>query len=169
VAVPYAYPVYVGGYGYGYGYYGNGYGYPPDAAADPGYAQGYAPDASGGAPGAAPQQPNVIVIYAQPPQQAPAPPDGAPPPEAYAAPPPVEPPSQTATSIIDPSHYLIAFKDHTIYAAVAYWVEGDTLHYFTTGNAQNQVSLELVDRPLTERLNRESGAEMHLPPAPSGN
>jgi hypothetical protein len=66
----------------------------------------------------------------------------------------------------DPSHYLIAFKDHTIYAATAYWVDGDTLHYFTSGNVHNQASLGLVDRDFTERLNREAGLDVKLP-APS--
>ncbi len=63
----------------------------------------------------------------------------------------------------EPLHYLIAFKDHTIYSAVAYWVDGDTLHYFTAGNTHNQVSLSLLDRTLTERLNKESGNDFKLP------
>ncbi|MFN7992566.1 MAG: hypothetical protein U0Q18_03150 [Bryobacteraceae bacterium] len=63
----------------------------------------------------------------------------------------------------DTSYYLIAFKDHTIYSAVAYYVEGDTLHYFTAGNVHNQASLSLVDRPLTEQLNRERSVDVRLP------
>jgi len=62
-----------------------------------------------------------------------------------------------------PSHYLIAFKDHTIYAATAYWVDGDTLHYFTAGNVHNQASLALVDREFTVRLNKEAGVRVNLP------
>ena len=65
----------------------------------------------------------------------------------------------------DPPNYLLAFKDHSIYSAVAYWVDGDTLHYFTAGNIHNQASMSLVDRPLTERLNRELGIDFTLPPA----
>jgi hypothetical protein len=42
-------------------------------------------------------------------------------------------------------------------------VEGDTLHYFLPGNTHNQVSLSLVDYDLTQRLNRESDAEVRLP------
>jgi len=172
IAYPYAYPVYVGGYGYGYGY-----GYAPDAgyAPDSGYS-GYPPDGSTAAP--APQQapPSVIIIYPQqgPQQASPATmaPNGQAPgpnqPPAGYRPTPNPEPEDNSVSILDPSHYLIAFKDHTIYTAVAYWVDGDTLHYFTSGNTHNQVSLELVDRPLTERLNRESGVEMRLPPSPSG-
>jgi hypothetical protein len=74
---------------------------------------------------------------------------------------PVEEPPSTA----EPPHYLIVFKDHSIYSAVAYWVDGDTLHYFTSGNTHNQVSVSLVDRDLTKRLNEESGLEVKLPPA----
>ena len=67
------------------------------------------------------------------------------------------------TSAAEPSHYLIAFKDHTIYAATAYWVDGDTLHYFTDGNVHNQASLSLVDRDLTQRLNKEAGVDVSIP------
>jgi hypothetical protein len=73
---------------------------------------------------------------------------------------PVEEPASTA----EPSHYLIAFKDHTVYSAVAYWVDGDILHYFTSANTHNQASLSLIDRDLTERLNKESGLDVKLPP-----
>lgn len=65
----------------------------------------------------------------------------------------------------EPAHYYIALKDHHIYLAVAYWVEGNTLHYFLAGNTHNQVSLSLVDYDLTRRLNRESGTEVRLPAA----
>jgi hypothetical protein len=61
--------------------------------------------------------------------------------------------------------YLLAFKDHTILSAVAYWADGETLHYFTTGSTHNQVSISLLDRELTERLNRELGTDFKLPPA----
>jgi hypothetical protein len=59
--------------------------------------------------------------------------------------------------------FLIAFKDHTIYAALAYWVEGETLHYVTNQNTHNQVSLDLIDRELSERLNRERQVNFRLP------
>jgi hypothetical protein len=103
------------------------------------------------------QPPNVIVIYANPPQQQPVIVQGTTP-----APQAVQPTAESDTSSEQP-HYLLAFKDHTIYSAVAYWVEGDTLHYFTNGNTHNQVSLSLIDRDLTERLNRETGADIRLP------
>jgi hypothetical protein len=72
---------------------------------------------------------------------------------------PVEEPASPA----EPSHYLIAFRDHSVYSAVAYWVDGDTLHYFTSGNTHNQASVSLVDRALTERLNKDSGLEVKIP------
>jgi hypothetical protein len=65
--------------------------------------------------------------------------------------------------VTEPSHYMIAFKDHSIYAAVAYWVDGETLHYFTTGNTHNQASVSLVDRELTFKLNKDTGLEVKLP------
>jgi endonuclease YncB( thermonuclease family) len=75
------------------------------------------------------------------------------------------PQAEDPASAAETSHYLIAFKDHSIYSAVAYWVDGDTLHYFTTGSTHNQASVSLVDRELTDRLNRDSGVEVKLPPA----
>ncbi len=148
-AYPVYYPLFVGSYGYGYG--------------------GYDPYAEGAAPPVQQQQPNITVIMPPP-----APPvvinqfgTGAPPgppPQALAQPaPPVSAPeAQPAPS--EPTGFLIAFKDHTIYSAIAYWVDGDTLHYFTAGNTHNQASLSLIDRELTERLNRESGIDLKLPP-----
>lgn len=155
-AVPVAVPVPV--------YLGNGYGNGYD---DPSaYAQGYAsPAAAGpGAPAQAP--PNVIIIY---PQGAGAPPPYGMPPAQPAM---VAPAAQTgdgsgpaAQTGETATHYFIALKDHSIYSAVAYWVDGDTLHYFTTGSTHNEVSLSLVDRDLTKRLNDESGLQLSLPAA----
>jgi len=133
-----------------------------------GYDNSYAPQE------AAPQQPNVTVIY--PPQQAATPvmiqagPDGGyitTPPQRqtstiYEAPRDTAPEAEPAP---DSARYLLAFKDHTIYSAVAYWADGDTLHYFTLGNVHNQASISLLDRDLTERLNRELGIEFKLPAA----
>ena len=72
-------------------------------------------------------------------------------------------PSNTDAAPGDSAYYLIAFKDHTIYSAVAYYTEGDTLHYFTAGNVHNQASLSLVDRQLTEQLNRDRNIDVRLP------
>lgn len=148
--VVYGYPVYVGG----------GY-------ADP-YAGQQAPP-----PGQAPQQPNVVVVYG--PQQPPVVINQYPSSEGQyvtAVQPQTVYPQQSmrqqqveeSASTPEATHYLIAFQDHSIYSAVAYWVQGDTLHYFTNGNTHNQASISLIDRELTARLNRESGVEVKLPP-----
>jgi len=139
----YAYPVYVGG------------GYDPSMM-----PQENAPE---------PQSPNITIVM--PPQQAnpvmiQAGPDGdyrtA---RSYAPPLYQEPRRRIEEEPAEPTKYLLAFKDHTIYSAVAYWADGDTLHYFTNGNTHNQASMSLIDRELTDRLNREMGTDFHLPPA----
>lgn len=135
--IPYAYPVFVGG----------------------GYEQPVQ------------QEPNIIVVYPQqqPPvvinqvlggaAQAPEAQDISSEVQAYQAP-AREPASNP---VAEPSsYYLIAFKDNSIYSALAYWIEGDTLHYVTAGNNHNQVSLSLVDVPFTERLNRERRVGVHF-------
>ena len=144
-----AYPVYVGGF------YDSSLSYPlPAAPSQP----------------AAPQ--NVTVIY--PPQPPPVvvnqygPAGGQPAGDdadfrTYQAPSREPAAADEAVAAPEQARYLLAFKDHTIYSTVAYWVEGDTIHYFTSGNKHNQASLSLIDRELTDRLNRESGVEVKLP------
>jgi hypothetical protein len=123
------------------------------------------------APMVQPQQPNVTVIY--PPQQAnPVFINMGPQDNPYGTPTNDRPQQhslyQPRPAAEEPAaeqvHFLLAFKDHSIYSAVAYWVDGDTVHYFTSGNTHNQASVSLIDRELTERLNRESGHEVKLPP-----
>ena len=63
----------------------------------------------------------------------------------------------------DSSIYLIAFRDRSIFAAVAYWAEGGTLHYVTQEHEQKQVPLSTVDRDLSDKLNRERGVAFSLP------
>jgi len=62
-----------------------------------------------------------------------------------------------------PTIYLIAMKDHTIFPTVAYWVEGDTLHYITTEGSHNRATLALVDRDFSKQLNDERHVEFKLP------
>jgi hypothetical protein len=145
----YAYPVYVGG-----GYYENSYA-PEQVAAQQLYQQ---PNVTVVMP---PQPVTPVIInvgsgggqYTTTTQR-----------QSTVYEPEPQTPDQSAPAE-EPTRYLIAFKDHTIYSAVAYWVDGDTLHYFTAGNTHNQVSISLLDRTLTERLNRESGIDFKLPPA----
>jgi hypothetical protein len=61
--------------------------------------------------------------------------------------------------------YLIAFRDHSIRAAAAYWVEGGTLHYVTLEHEQKQAALGTVDRDLSGQLNRERRVAFSLPAA----
>ncbi|MDQ2947733.1 MAG: hypothetical protein M3Y27_17665 [Acidobacteriota bacterium] len=62
-----------------------------------------------------------------------------------------------------PTLYLIAFKDNGIVQALGYWVEDGNLHYVSAGHTLNQVSLDLVDRELSQRLNDERSVEFKLP------
>ena len=136
VAFPVAYPVFADGF----------------------YDNPYLGDGVAGPQGQQPPQ-NVVVVY-PPVQQSttmPNPNEGIASGFAPAA------PAAAEDTAPEPDHYLIAFKDKTIYAALAFWVNGDTLHYFTAGNTHNQVSLSLVDKELTQRLNRESGVDLRLP------
>ena len=58
--------------------------------------------------------------------------------------------------------YLIAYKNGSIFPALGYWIEGDTLHYITLQGTPNKASLALIDRELSERLNRERNVEFSL-------
>lgn len=161
VIVPY--PVIVGG-GYGYPY---GYGYGPDTSAPPdGYVDQGAP------PQQQPVTPPVVIInqgylpetanpvlrdYSQ----------GIPPSPTVQTIGPMAP-SGTPAPITNgddekPTTYLIAFKNHTILPALAYWVEGDTLNYVTLEGQPNQASLALIDKDLSKQLNQERNVEFKLP------
>jgi len=59
--------------------------------------------------------------------------------------------------------YLLATKDGTIRAVLAYWAEGDTVHYVTMDHARKAVPLASIDRELSFRLNRERGVSFGLP------
>lgn len=138
----YAFPVYIGGTGY---YYGNGSGGDLDQAQ------------------AAPSSATPVVINQY---------FGTPPPDQSATSDRPDDsdfhfyqqtPAEGEATPAPSSYYLIAFKDHTIYSAVAYYIDGDTLHYFTAGNVHNQVSLSLVDTQLTEQLNLQRKVDIRLP------
>lgn len=166
VVVPYAVPVYVGGYGYGY--------YPqqepnvtivqqapiqPQASAPAVIInQYYTPDTprpsmreypDGSLPGPSGEPPTMTVR-----ENGGHPfPDPADLPERRAA---------RAAASDKPIIYLIAFKSGAIYPALAYWVEEDTLHYITKDKSLNKASLELIDRELSAQLNGERSVEFKL-------
>jgi hypothetical protein len=141
-------------------YYG-GYYYPYDAPLAP--PQGYESDY-----GYSQQQPAPVVIlnqnfrpdngYQQGPYGSAPPALPAPPANDQSQPPPT---ASDTSSII----FLIAMKDHTVFPAVAYWVEGDTLNYITAQGVRNRVSLDLVDRDFSKQLNRERSLDFALPGA----
>jgi hypothetical protein len=138
------YPVYIGG----------------------GYAPAYPPDYSGQTQLVDPQQqysapaPPVIInqYFSQPPADA----ITAPTAEIYRA-----APSAASTSDESPTqkYYLLAFKDHSVYSAITYWIEDKTLHYVTPQNTHNQASLDLVDLDFTKKLNQGRDVPFTAPQA----
>lgn len=153
VGYPYVYSVWVPDY-YDYLDYQNQAGLPPDP---------YGPPPP--PPAAAPQQPVIINQY-------------------FNTPPPAQPQNDTQSSntpqqgaapgtasaqapgdvIGEPkNYYLIAYKDHRVYPALAYWLEDKTLNYVTTENTHNQASLDLIDIPLTKSLNQRNDVPFSLP------
>ena len=132
-------------YGYGYGwdpYWYGGYGYPYDP-----YAYGAGSYDSGYY-----SNPNVTVVYPQ--TQA-----------AVAPSQPVRPSIQEYRDEYGQSreiNYLIAFRDGTIRASIAYWVDGNTLHYVTRDHQERTVPLDSVDRSFSEKLNRDQRVPFHL-------
>jgi hypothetical protein len=137
---PYSYPGFYAGY---YGpFYGDSGHVDPYYNSDPSYAAG---DAGYYSP--PPPAPPMIV------QQAPAPVVREYPPAPQA------PQAQTYE---DPL-YLLAMRDGTIRAVLAYWAEGSAVHYVTLDHEQKQAPLSSVDRALSQRLNRERNVAFRLP------
>ena len=145
--------------------FNNGFAFP---VAVPVYVPAYDPSMYGyyGAPAPQqPSQPNVIVIYPPAPQAAPVYAYPAPGDSSMSAAPASQQSQVQPQDEPEATHYLLAFKDHSIYSAVAYWVDGDTIHYMVTGNLHKQASVSSVDRELTQKLNESSGMEVKLPAA----
>lgn len=61
-----------------------------------------------------------------------------------------------------PTIYLIALKDSTIRQAIGYWIEDETFNYVTPQGTINRVSLDNLDKELSERLNAERNLEFDL-------
>jgi hypothetical protein len=138
--IPYAAPVY--GLGYGYTLYS------PPPVSPAGYADtGYA------AP-----PPDQSMDYG-PNTGQPAPPPTDEEIQAYYR---AQSPSPQETAINEGKYYLIAYKDHTVYTALSFWVENGVLNYTTQQNAHNQVSLDLLDIDLTKRLNSGRGMPFNI-------
>ncbi len=143
---PYGYSYYVPGYFDDYDDYWNNYYYPPATPATAYVPAPSAPEAS--------QQPVIINQYF-----------GVPAPAAPSGPPQTTSSTQTpGAPLTEPTnYYLIAYKNHAIYTALAYWVEDKTLHYVTLQNTHNQASLDLIDLNLTKTLNQSNQVPFSIP------
>ncbi len=145
-ATPYAYSFYVPNYFDSY--YGSDYSspaYPNDSSA-------FAPPQVGSPQVAAPPAPPVIINQYF----------GAPAGAYQSAPPQESQSSDTQTAAAGDNYYLIAYKNHSVYTALAYWVEDKTLNYVTAGNTHNQASLDLIDLDLTKTLNQARGVAFSI-------
>ncbi|HLJ14550.1 MAG TPA: hypothetical protein VKV15_08655 [Bryobacteraceae bacterium] len=160
--------VFLGGFGLGFGYpyyydpflfdpfyYDSGY-YDSGYYSPYPYGQGYAsyPPAPEFA------EPPVVInqnFVPQPVQPAMRTPPSPPPPQ------PSQPNELESQTEYQPTIYLLAFKDSTIRAAVAYWVSGNTLHYVTREHETRAVPLAKVDRDFSIQLNRERHVDLRLP------
>ena len=174
------YPLY-GGYGMGYGFEGfYGSGYPSVHNPAPGT---YDPIFGGYNPGPQYAQPDSAgPSFAE---QAPAPPaviinqnfqtdsvrpqfrdySNVPLPQSGAAAAPPASPAPGALADDQPTIFLIAMQDHTIRPVIAYWVQGDVLHYVSVEGVLDQVSIALVDRDFSKQLNAERNVPFALPAA----
>ncbi len=154
----YGYPYY-GAYwgwpGYGFGYYdpfwddnfgySDSYSYPSSYSYAPTYDYGYGGDT-----------PPVVVNsnYMYPPEPAPM---------VVQAPPGPQSLGGSGLRRDEPLTYLIAFNDHNIKLAVAYWTEKTTLRYVTLDHEIKSAPLSSVDRDLSVRLNEQRRVQFRLP------
>jgi hypothetical protein len=164
----YGYPYWGWGVGWGYPYWGYGYApydscwdyascYPYGYSYAPGYGyDSYAAPAYSGTPG--------VTVISVPQSTAPAYVNHASPVtheyDQYGQ--EVGPAAGTAGAGTSPI-YLIAFNDHNIRAAQAYWIDGQILHYVTLQHEERQIPLSDVDRKLTLQLNHERHIPFQLP------
>ena len=72
------------------------------------------------------------------------------------------PPAMVQRPDPSPTIYLIALNDGSIVAALGFWLEGDTLNYITRDGNRNRVSIDLVDRPFSTKLNADRNLEFKL-------
>jgi hypothetical protein len=61
--------------------------------------------------------------------------------------------------------FLIALKDHSIFPAIAYWVQDSTLNYISQQGVHNRVSLDQVDEEFSVQLNKERNVDFRLTPS----
>jgi hypothetical protein len=71
--------------------------------------------------------------------------------------------STAVEEVPDRVEFFIAFNDHSVRTAVAYWVQDETVHYITPHGSHNLVSISLIDRTLSARLNSGNLVQFILP------
>ena len=59
-----------------------------------------------------------------------------------------------------PTVYLLALKDGTVLQSLGYWTRGSILYYVSVDYALNQISLILIDKGVSKRLNAEQGIDV---------
>ena len=64
---------------------------------------------------------------------------------------------------VQPSTPKVFLKDGTLRQAVAFWAEGDTLHYVQPDHKQDSITFAKLDRDASKRFNSERGIEIKLP------
>jgi hypothetical protein len=62
-----------------------------------------------------------------------------------------------------PKIFLLALKDGTLRQSVAFWAEGDKLHFVQPDHKQDSVLKTNLDRESTKRFNSERGLDIKLP------
>lgn len=177
VVVPYAVPVYYGGYGYANGY-GGGYYDPAQQSPTnvtvvvpqqptpsviinqtfPG-AEGTRSEVRESASNEIPETGGIRVYEPGRRSEAPQPKNEK---QVAQSPEPAKASAPARTRDDKPTIYLIALKDSTIRQAIGYWVKGDKLSYVTPQASVNHVSLDMVDREMSVQLNAERNLELDL-------
>jgi hypothetical protein len=61
-----------------------------------------------------------------------------------------------------PTIYLIALKDSTIRQAIGYWIEDETLQFVTPQGKISHITLDNLDKQLSEQLNSERNLDFDL-------
>jgi hypothetical protein len=162
VVVPYAIPVFAGGYGYGYGY-------APQPVQQPNLTlvmpQQPTPTViiNNHYPAGA-ESPRTSVSVEEPSEQSGVKVYEATPRRTETAQSSPEPARGTGAYVRDdkPNIYLIALKDGTVRQAIGYWVKADLLHYVTPQAKIQEVAMAEVDRENSVRLNAERKLEFDL-------
>ena len=87
-------------------------------------------------------------------------------PAARSAPKPAAQPApagaEQAVDSSKPTITLLAFKDSTVVAAIAYWEQADEIHYVTNNFSKRIVPVSALDKALSEQLNKERKVEFKL-------